>query len=79
MTGRGPVMSKSEGSTTLLPEPFAVCKEAVDKAAPAARAAAERISQAHRRRISGPAAAAEPAEPAEAPEPGPSDETPPAE
>lgn len=63
-------MSKSEGSTTLLPEPFEVRKEAVDKAAPAARAAAERISQAHKRRLSGPPEAAEP---------GPSDETPPAE
>ncbi len=66
-------MSKSEGSTTLLPEPFEVRKEAVDKAAPAARAAAERISQAYKRRRSGPAAAAEPAEP------GPGDEAPPAE
>lgn len=63
-------MSKSEGSTTLLPEPFEVRKDAVDKAAPAARAAAERISQAYRRRLS---------DPAEAVEPGPSDETPPAE
>lgn len=63
-------MAKSEGSTTLLPEPFDVRKEAVDKAAPAARAAAERISQAYQRSRSGPAEAAEP---------GPSDETPPAE
>ncbi|MBL9105034.1 MAG: hypothetical protein JNL82_29080 [Myxococcales bacterium] len=39
-----------EGSTTLLPEPFEVRKDAVDKAAPAARAAAARISQAYRRR-----------------------------
>jgi hypothetical protein len=67
-------MAKSEGSTTLLPEPFEVRKEAVDKAAPAARAAAERISQAYRRRVSGPAEAAEPG-----PSDGPSDETPPAE
>lgn len=57
-------MSKCEGSTTLLPEPFEVRKEAVDKAAPAARAAAERISQAHKRRASGPEPAAEP-EPAD--------------
>lgn len=63
-------MAKSEGSTTLLPEPFEVRKEAVDKAAPAARAAAERISQAYKRRRSGPAEAAEP---------GPSEETPPTE
>lgn len=61
-------MSKSEGSTTLLPEPFEVCKAAVDKAAPAARAAAERISQAHKQRLSGPA---------ESPDVGPTDETPP--
>ena len=67
-------MSKSEGSTTLLPEPFEVCKAAVDKAAPAARAAAERISQAHKRRLSGPA---ESAESPESPEVGPADETPP--
>ena len=39
-----------DGSTTLLPEPFEVRKEAVDKAAPAARAAAARISQTYRRR-----------------------------
>jgi hypothetical protein len=61
-------MVKDEGSTTLLPEPFEVRKEAVDKAAPAARAAAARISQVHRRRASGPVPA----------EPDPSDETPPA-
>ena len=66
-------MSKSEGSTTLLPEPFEVRKDAVDKAAPAARAAAERISQPYKRGRSGPAAAAGPAEP------GPGDEAPPAE
>lgn len=60
-------MVKDEGSTTLLPEPFEVRKEAVDKAAPAARAAAARISQVHRRRVSGPIEA----------EPDPSDETPP--
>ena len=57
-------MSKSGGSTTLLPEPFEVRKEAVDKAAPAARAAAERISQVHKRRTAGPTAV----------EPDPSDE-----
>lgn len=39
-----------EGSATLLPEPFEVRKDAVDKAAPAARAAAARISQVYRRR-----------------------------
>jgi len=72
-------MAKSEGSTTLLPEPFEVRKDAVDKAAPAARAAAERISQAYKRSRSGPAAAAEPAEPAEPTETGPRDETPPGE
>lgn len=55
------VMPASEGSTTLLPEPFEVRKEAVDKAAPAARAAAARISQTYRRR-------------AQALEHGPSDE-----
>lgn len=55
-------MVKDEGSTTLLPEPFEVRKEAVDKAAPAARAAAARISQVHRRRVP-------------EPEPDPSDET----
>jgi len=43
-------MSQGEGSVALLPEPFEVRPEAVDKAAPAARAAAARISQAHRRR-----------------------------
>ena len=57
-------MVKNEGSTTLLPEPFEVRKEAVDKAAPAARAAAARISQVHRRRA-----------PEPEPEPDPSDET----
>lgn len=60
-------MSKSGGSTTLLPEPFEVRKEAVEKAAPAARAAAERISQVYKRRPPGPAGAVEP---------DPSDETP---
>jgi len=59
-------MSKSEGSSTLLPEPFEVRKDAVEKAAPAARAAAARISQVYRRRASGPNAL----------EPDPSDETP---
>ena len=58
-------MSKPEGSTTLLPEPFEVRKDAVDRAAPAARAAATRISQANRRAVT-------------PPEPDPSDETPPA-
>lgn len=43
----------------LLPEPFEVRPEAVDKAAPAARAAAARISQAHRRRTGPLPAAAE--------------------
>jgi hypothetical protein len=43
-------MSAPEGSATLLPEPFEVRKDAVDKAAPAARAAAARISQTWRRR-----------------------------
>lgn len=43
-------MSKTEGSSILLPEPLEVRKEAVDKAAPAARAAAARISQVYRRR-----------------------------
>lgn len=42
--------SQGEGSVALLPEPFEVSPEAVDKAAPAARAAAARLSQAHRRR-----------------------------
>lgn len=46
-------MSSPEGSATLLPEPFEVRKEAVDKAAPAARAAAARISQAFRRKAAG--------------------------
>ena len=32
-------MPKPEGNATLLPEPFQVRKDAVDKAAPAARAA----------------------------------------
>lgn len=59
-------MSKPEGNATLLPEPFEVRKDAVDKAAPAARAAAARISQAHKRsRVADS-------------EPDPSDETPPA-
>ena len=56
-------MPKTEGSSTLLPEPFEVRKEAVEKAAPAARAAAARISQVYRRR-------------ATAVEQDPSDETP---
>lgn len=43
-------MPAPEGSATLLPEPFEVRKDAVDKAAPAARAAAQRISQTWRRR-----------------------------
>jgi hypothetical protein len=43
-------MSNSGGSATLLPEPFEVRKDAVDKAAPAARAAAARVSQTYRRR-----------------------------
>ncbi len=59
-------MSKRDGSTTLLPEPFEVRKDAVDKAAPAARAAAARISQVYRRHASGPTPV----------EPDPSDETP---
>ncbi len=59
-------MHKPTGSATLLPEPFEVSKEAVDKAAPAARAAATRITQAYKRRASGPITA----------EPDPSDETP---
>lgn len=59
-------MQKPTGSTTLLPEPFEVSKDAVDKAAPAARAAAERITQAYKRKVSGPVAT----------EPDPSDETP---
>ena len=46
-------MSKPEGNATLLPEPFQVRKDAVDKAAPAARAAAARISQAYKRRAAG--------------------------
>jgi len=46
-------MSKPEGNATLLPEPFQVRKDAVDKAAPAARAAAARISQAYKRRSAG--------------------------
>lgn len=49
-------MPAPEGSAVLLPEPFEVRPEAVDKAAPAARAAAARISQTYRRR----AAAREP-------------------
>ena len=49
-------MPVPEGSATLLPEPFEVRQDAVDKAAPAARAAAARVSQAYRRR----AAALEP-------------------
>ena len=57
-------MSKTEGSSTLLPEPFEVHKEAVEKAAPAARAAAARISQVYRRHVPNPV------------EPDPSDETP---
>lgn len=44
------VMPAPEGNATLLPEPFEVRQDAVDKAAPAARAAAARISQAYRRR-----------------------------
>ena len=40
----------------MLPEPFEVRKEAVEKAAPAARAAAARISQVYRRHASGPGA-----------------------
>lgn len=59
-------MSKPEGNATLLPEPFQVRKDAVDKAAPAARAAAARISQVYKRRAAG------------CLEPDPSDETPPA-
>lgn len=47
-------MSKTDGASTLLPEPFEVRKDAVDKAAPAARAAAARVSQAYRRPPSGP-------------------------
>lgn len=58
------VMSNSGGSATLLPEPFEVRKDAVDKAAPAARAAAARISQTYRRRA------------AARTEPDPSDERP---
>ncbi|HEY0134486.1 MAG TPA: hypothetical protein VGB85_10410 [Nannocystis sp.] len=57
-------MSKTEGSSTLLPEPFEVRKDAVEKAAPAARAAAARISQVYRRHAEAPV------------EPDPSDETP---
>ena len=57
-------MSRTGGSSTLLPEPFEVRKEAVEKAAPAARAAAARISQVYRRRA------------ANALEQDPSDETP---
>ena len=57
-------MSRTEGSSTLLPEPFEVRKEAVEKAAPAARAAAARISQVYRRHAAVPV------------EPDPSDETP---
>lgn len=57
-------MPVHDGSTTLLPEPFEVRKEAVDKAAPAARAAAARISQTYRRRA------------AAVPWPDPSDEQP---
>ena len=49
----GVAMSRSEeGTVALLPEPFAVDKDAVDKAAAAARAAAARISEGHRRRSS---------------------------
>jgi len=44
------VMPAPEGPTTLLPEPFEVRQDAVDKAAPAARAAAARISQTYKRR-----------------------------
>ena len=62
----GVFMSRSEeGTVALLPEPFVVDKDAVDKAAAAARAAAARISEGHRRR-SDPHAKAEPAPPAEA-------------
>ena len=50
---------QERGSVALLPEPFEARKDAVDKAAPAARAAASRITQAHRRR-SGPVPAHEP-------------------
>ncbi len=60
-------MSKSGGSTTLLPEPFEVRRGADEKPAPAARAAAERRSQVYKRRPAGPAGAVEP---------DPSDETP---
>ena len=56
-------MSKTDGASTLLPEPFEVRKDAVDRAAPAARAAAARISQAYPRPPSGP----------HAPEPDPTD------
>lgn len=38
------------GSVALMPEAFEAHKDAVDKAAPAARAAASRISEGHRRR-----------------------------
>lgn len=41
---------QEKGSVALLPEPFEAHKDAVDKAAPAARAAASRISEGHRRR-----------------------------
>lgn len=51
-----------------MPEPFEVRQEAVDKAAPAARAAAARISQGHRRR-SGPIPEAEPDPAAESDDP----------
>lgn len=44
------VMPAPEGSATLLPEPLEILAEAVDKAAPAARAAAARVSQTYRRR-----------------------------
>lgn len=50
--------ASEKGSVALLPEAFEVRPDAVDKAAPAARAAAARISQVHRRRT-GPAHRAE--------------------
>lgn len=44
---------QEKGNVALLPEPFEAHKDAVDKAAPAAREAAARITRGHRRR-SGP-------------------------
>jgi hypothetical protein len=60
---------QEKGNVALLPEPFEAHKDAVDKAAPAAREAASRITRGHRRR-SGPIQAHEPDPAAEDMPPG---------